>query len=347
VPNIIGKAGLKRISVLSTLLLVTGNVLCFLAQSTSYLAIAHALTGFSTGSVILVLNTIIGAQKTEEEVNSGFAHLNVALLAGANVGLILGSTFAQFFPYRIVYAMASTAAILQVVVIIYSVRSNLISHIYDIAYNRTKEKSERFVMVKFFFRPAVLAALFLLLMPYLISLNFTYYFMPIFGANNGLTESNIGQLMLLSGLFAILFGTALCRWAADNFPPKIVSIAVILLNVAAFSLFSFNPGIPLLMAAIVIFAMVNIFSQTNIQTYYASLYNTMPNVPPMKALSIYSVVDNISMALGPVVFSYILANNIGVYTRIFAAAELGCLILFIILSAVFNPEKTRRRGFPA
>jgi predicted MFS family arabinose efflux permease len=342
VPVIIGKVGFKQISLVSTLLLVAGNILCFLALNTAYLALGHALTGFSTGAIILVLNTIIGAQKTEEEINSGFAHFNVSLLAGVNVGLILGSTFAQFFPYRIVYVLATAAAVLQTAVIIYSVRSKLVSHIYNVNYTRTKEKTERFVLVKFFFRPVVLATLFLLQMPYLISMFFIYYFIPIFATDNGLTESNVGQLMLLNGLFAILFGTALCKWAADRFTPKFISLAVILLNVAAFYIFSFNPGIPMLIAATVLFAIVNIFSQTNIQTYYTSLYRDMPNIPPMKAMSIYSAVDNISAGLGPIVFSYILANSIGFYTKIFATAELGCLLVFIILSSVFAGKTAKR-----
>jgi predicted MFS family arabinose efflux permease len=342
VPNIIGKAGFKLISLASTFFLIIGNILCFLALSTAYLALGHALTGFSTGAIILVLNTIIGAQKTEEEINSGFAHFNVSVLAGVNVGLILGSTLAQFFPYRIVYAIAIVAAVLQTAVVIYSVRSKLVSHIYNVNYTKTKEKTDRFVLVKFFFHPVVLATLFLLLMPYLISMNFIYYFMPIFATDNGLTESNTGQLMLLNGLFAILLGTALCKWAADNFTPKLISITVILLNVLAFYFFSFNPGIPMLIAVTVIFAIVNIFSQTNIQTYYTSLYKDMPNIPPMKAMSIYSAVENVAAGLGPVVFSYILANSIGVYMKIFATVELGCLLLFIILSSVFAGRTAER-----
>jgi predicted MFS family arabinose efflux permease len=345
VPNIIGKTGLKRISAASTLLLAGGNVLCFLAPNTVYLALGHALTGFSTGAIILVLNTIIGAQKTEEEVNSGFAHFNVSVLAGVNAGLILGSTFAQFFPYRIVYAIAVAASVLQVVVVLYSVRSKLVTYIYNIDYSRTEEKTERFALVKFFFQPSVLATLFLLLMPYLISMNFTYYFMPVFVIENGLTESNAGQLMLLNGLFSILFGTALCNWAMDNFTSRFMSIAVILLNVAAFFLFSLNPGIPMLIAVTVIFAVVNIFSQTDIQTYYTSLYRSMSNIPPMKAMSVYSAIEHIGAGIGPVVFSYILANNIGIYMKVFAAVELGCLLVFILLSSVFNGG-TRRAISP-
>jgi predicted MFS family arabinose efflux permease len=341
VPNIIEKGGSKRITIASTLLLVAGNILCFMALSTGYLAIAHALTGFSTGAIILVVNTIISAQKTEEEINNGFAHFHVSLLAGVNVGLILGSTLAQFFPYRIVYAIATVIAVLEVIVVIYSVRSKLVSYIYNISYTRTKEKTERFVLVKFFFSPVVLTALFLLLVPYLISMNFTYYFMPIFALDNGLTESNTGQLMLLTGLFSILFGTALCKWAVDRFTPRIISIAVILMNVAAFYFFSLNPGIPMLIVATVIFAGVNIFSQTNIETYYTSLFKDMPNVPPMKALSIYSAVEHIAAGLGPVVFSYILANSIGVYMKVFAGAELGCLLVFIVLSSLFGRRKQR------
>jgi hypothetical protein len=59
----------------------------------------------------------------------------------------------------------------------------------------------------------------------------------------------------------------------------------------------------------------------------------------MKALSVYSAVENISMAMGPVIFSYILANDIAGGMKIFAYASLGCLVLFLLLSALLGKKK--------
>ncbi|MDR2602229.1 MAG: MFS transporter [Spirochaetaceae bacterium] len=343
IPSIIGVVGLKRINIFSAVSLLVGNVLCFLAEDVSLLVIGHAFTGFSTGSLILVLNTMIAAQKSTEMVNSGFANLNVALFAGVNVGLIMGSIFAQFFPYRIVYVFATAAALLQIVLMAFSVGSKLVNHIYNIKYTRPRVLNKRFVMLKFFFRPAVLASLFLLLMPYLISLNFIYYFMPVFGMENGLTESNVGQLMLLNGLFAILFGTSLCKWASERTSSKNISIVVVLLNIAAIALFAFNPTVPTLIFTVFLFAIVNIFSQTNIQTHYTTLYNDMPDVPSMRALSVYSTVENVSAALGPMVFSYILSTNMSKNLIVFAGFEGVCLVLFAVIS-IFGKKTSSRRG---
>jgi predicted MFS family arabinose efflux permease len=88
----------------------------------------------------------------------------------------------------------------------------------------------------------------------------------------------------------------------------------------------------MLIIAVALFAIVSIFSQSNIQTYYTTLFSDT-KVSTIKALSVYSAVENIAMALGPVVFSYILANNNSAGMKLFAANELGCLLAFIPLSA--------------
>ncbi|MDR2049733.1 MAG: MFS transporter [Treponema sp.] len=336
IPLVLEKAGLKRIGLLSAVLLFAANILCFVAPNVVYLAVAYALTGFSSGALILVINTVIGAQKDVKDVNSGFAHFNASYLAGVNVGVVLGSILAQFFPYRLVFLFSSFTALILLMVFIFSVRSKILTHIYNITYVKNAEGG-RFSLIKFIFHPVVIASLVLLLLPYTVSLSFTSYFMPVFGIENGLRESNIGQLILLSGLFAILFGTSLCEYAATKLSLKTIVTASLLLNAAGIYLFSLNVSTAMLVVVVTILAIANIFALTNIQTYYATLYQDTP-VSSMKALSVYSAVENISMAIGPVIFSYILAGNIGASMKIFALALAVCLIVFLVVSALFGKK---------
>jgi predicted MFS family arabinose efflux permease len=350
VPNLLKKLGLKQISLMAAFLYVIGNVLCFIAPNTLYLAFAYAFTGFSGGAIILVINTIIGAQKNIKDVNSGFAHFNASYLAGMNIGVVFGSILAQFFPYRTVYLFALIVSVVLLVTFIISIRSKYFRYIYDItkeelvaidyqkeAYLRD-QKSKKFALLKFIFSPMVLGALFLLLLPYQVSSSFTSYFMPVFGTENGLGESNIGQLILLSGLFAILFGTALCEYAGKKFSIKVIIAISLLLNSGGIYLFSLNVSIPMLIAVIIVLAIANIFALTNIQTYFTTLYQGT-HVSSMKALSIYSAVENLSMMFGPILFSYILANDIAEGMKLFAYASLGCLALFLLLSLFFGKKK--------
>jgi predicted MFS family arabinose efflux permease len=164
--------------------------------------------------------------------------------------------------------------------------------------------------------------------------------MPVFGIENGLRESNIGQLILLSGLFAILFGTSLCEYAANKLSLKTIVIASLLLNAGGIYLFSLNISVSMLVVVVTILAIANIFALTNIQTYYATLYQDT-GVSSMKALSVYSAVENISMAIGPVVFSYILAGNIGSGIKIFALVLAAFMVAFLLVSALFRTKKNR------
>jgi predicted MFS family arabinose efflux permease len=169
-------------------------------------------------------------------------------------------------------------------------------------------------------------------------MSFINYFMPVFGTEHGLRESNIGQLILLNGLFAILFGTALCEYVSKKFSVKSIMIFALLLNIGAIYLFTLNVSVIMLIIVIVLLSIANIFALTNIQTYYATLYQGN-RVSSMKALSVYSAVENISMAIGPLVFSYILAGNIVSGMRIFVFISIACLILFFTISGLFKRRK--------
>ncbi|MDR1507421.1 MAG: MFS transporter [Treponema sp.] len=339
IPLVSNKIGLKWISLVSGAFIVAGNALCFVAASTAYLAVAYALTGFFSGALLLVLNTIIGSQKDEKAVNSGFAHFNASYLAGVNVGVVFGSILAQFFPYRMVFLFSTLSAFVLFLILVFSVRSKTVSRIYGLAVAPKRQKG---TFLKFIVNPLVLGTLFLVLLPYTISLSYTSYFMPIFGIENGLQESNIGQLILLSGLFAILFGTSLCEYIGGKISSRIAVIVSLLLNAGAICLFSLDVSIPTMILVIVIMAIVNIFALTNIQTYYATLYQNT-GISSVGAMSIYSATENISMAAGPLIFSYIISNSITGGMRIFAAVSLGCLVLFVLISSFIKPAKTGRR----
>ncbi|MDR0644160.1 MAG: hypothetical protein LBG05_04490, partial [Treponema sp.] len=107
---------------------------------------------------------------------------------------------------------------------------------------------------------------------------------------------------------------------------------------AGIFLFSLQTSVFMLVVTIVILAIVNIFALTNIQTYYASLYQNAA-VSSIKAQSVYSSIENISIAVGPVVFSYILANEIGLGMKLFAAAMAGCVFLFAAVSGFSTIRK--------
>lgn len=98
IPLVIEKAGIRKISLMAAMLMVAANALCYFAPDTIFLAIGYALSRFAGGVLLLVINTVIGVQKDELDVDSGFTHFNASYLAGVNVGVVAGSILAQFSP---------------------------------------------------------------------------------------------------------------------------------------------------------------------------------------------------------------------------------------------------------
>jgi predicted MFS family arabinose efflux permease/outer membrane protein assembly factor BamB len=332
VPVLLEKAGLKPILLASVVFIGIGNILCFASPNTLYLAVAHIFIGFSGGSFLLAINTIIAGQQNIEDVNNGFAHLNASYLAGSNVGVVFGSILAQFFSYRMVYFFSMFPALVLIGITLFFLRSKRLNHIFNA---NVRPKKREGSLAGFLVKPAVLATLILLVIPYVASLSFASYFMPVYGIENGLRESNIGQLMLLNGLFAILFGAPICGFVAKKIPIKLIIILSLVLNAGAIYLFSLNMSVNMLVIVIFILAIINIFTTVNIQTYYTTLYQDT-GIASSKTLGVYSAVENAAMAVGPVIFNYIASENTALRMRIGAGVLLGSLLLFALFS-------TRRR----
>ena len=344
IPNIIQITGGKKISLISAILFFLGNINCIIAENIIHLSFGYALLGLSCGSFSLIFNTIIGSQKNAADMHNGFANLNAAYLSGVNVGVVFGAIIAQFFPYKTLFWFSSIIALIFLSIIIFSLRSDLFKKFYESSNSKQRLRkvsiniehikenaTEKFALLKFLFKPVVFCILLMAFVPYIVSINFIEYFMPIYGMENGLGEANIGQLMLLSGLFAILFGASLCQFAAKKLPILLSVLFPLILNAGALYLFSLNVSIIMLIVTIVLLAIVNIFAATNIQTYFSLLYQK-ERISSIKALGVYSVIENIAMAAGPIVFSYILAINIASGIRIMAITMLGLTVVFALVS---------------
>jgi predicted MFS family arabinose efflux permease len=337
IPGLLERVGLKPVCIVSAIFMCIGNSLCFVAPNTLYLAAAHIFIGLGGGAFILVINTIIGSQQNIQDVNNGFAHFNTSYLAGLNVGVVLGSILAQFLPYRSVYIFSTLLALSLTGIAVFFIRTKYLKYMFNVDVRRKKEGGS---LARFLLRPVVLATLVLMIIPYTASLSFTSYFMPVYGIENGLRESNIGQLILLNGLFAILFGASLCRFAAKKISIKLIIVLSLALNAGAIYLFSMNMSVGMLVIVILILAIVNIFDLTNIQTYYATLYKGA-SVSSSKAMGVYSAAENMAMAAGPVIFSYIASENTALRMRIMAGILLGSLFLFTVISRNKRPPRIR------
>ncbi|GHT48885.1 hypothetical protein FACS1894102_2720 [Spirochaetia bacterium] len=340
VPFLVNSVGIKKLTLGATVFFTIGSVLCWSATNVVVLALGYAINGFCCGTIVLCVNTIIGSQRETSVVTSGFAHFNAAYLAGINAGIVFGSMLAQFFPYRVVFLFAAIFAAILLALLTFAVRSVYTQAMFNPPLQECSVKRKSTGLIAFCFKPLVLCILCLILVPFMASYSFIDYFVPVFatdirmsGWKNSLTESNVGQLILLNGLFAILFGTSLCEYVAKNLRIKTVVGFAILINAAGLYLFSIKPILAVLIVTIIFMAVANIFALTNIQTYFSSLYQ-LYEVDSTKALSIYSIFENLAIGIGPVVFSYVLSGNIifGIKTIVFVL--LTALLVFLTTSAL-------------
>ncbi len=328
-PTLLKKYGVPRISIVSLVMTVFGNILCFLANDIIMLTVAYIFIGFSGGTLILVISTIIASQKNDNDISSGFANYNASYLSGMNVGIVFGAIIAQFFHYRTVYLYSTVIAVVLFVIYVFLLKSNIAGHMFNVAVDSEKE-ANRTSLIRFVFNRKVFGLLFLVLVPYTVCLGFTTYFMPIFGTENGLSESNVGQLFLINGLFSILLGTTLCDLISKRMSQKNIMLLSIALNIISLVVFSLEPTIPFLIITVVLMGIAITFAATALQTHFSALI-AKTNASTTKAMSIYSAVENLSIAVGPIVFSYILMSGVGLGVQMLCGVVCACMILYLFI----------------
>lgn len=299
-------------------------------ESYALLLIAEMLVGNAMGGVMVSMNSIVATEKNQEEQNKLFAGLNMGTLSGILVGCSLGGTIASQIGYFWGYIINS---IFGMVCVLFAI--TFISFDEKSINKEKKEKSNN--VIKFFLNPRIFSYLIFLLVPFLVMVYFKDYLFPLYAASEGLSEADIGNILLLCGMISVYIGPWISTKTTAWLGAKKAIILASLLYILGLWIFAVNTSLIRAIICLMILVIAYSFGITNHPIYYTSLA-ACKEFGESQSLGVSGFFDNFGQTLGPIVFSFaILARGFGGSCFSIGLVALILLALFVIIN--FKKEK--------
>lgn len=179
-----------------------GYVICAIAPDTLFLVLGRGITAFGYAIIIISCQGYIAAIATSENRGRAMAMFVGVLMSATMCGTAIGGVLADRVGYRAVFWIAVGLALAAGLL----ARSMLIS---EVAGDKTPKMSLARGIRALMKNTRYTAMILLAAIPSKILLTgFLFYLVPLYLANLGSNEAEIGRVMLLYSLTIILFGSA-------------------------------------------------------------------------------------------------------------------------------------------
>lgn len=323
---LIERFGAKRVGTIAAALTVGSYLWMALARDFYSFAVTMVLTGIGLGTVLNAVNSYIAVQP-EDERAKGFTIYNSAFFSGVNCGVVIGALLAGWIGYRGVFAVIGVCMIIPLVLIWRFIKDQNISASVE------EQEHGSIGLIRFLVHPRIFLFLACAYVPYMIAGHFLYYFMPLYGNQQGLSDTTVSQLFLVNAV-AVLAMTAISNEIfLKRMKLRASVIAALVILGGGFALFAYKPSIITAVLTILIMSVANSFGAAAMNLYFSGQDLTR-RYGAGRAMGVFSLFENIGDTAGPFVFSAMLAVGLRSGFFVLAASYVAMSAIFLISSFV-------------
>lgn len=327
--SLVRRTGVKKMLITGFVLQMAGFLFCGIFAQYYGLLLGKALIGVGIGALLVSMNSVAASGRTEEEAAEAFTAINAGTLAGITVGAGIGSIILSFSSFSVVYYAGAMILVLGLLLALFG---------GDYHEPVVKQEGGKIHVLRFLADRSVWSFLLLLLMPFLIAISYREYFFPLYAAEMGMTETDIGRIYLLCGLVVIYVGPVLTRVLIDKLGGRWTTVLASALMIVSTLLFSFVPTTLAAVLGVTLLSIAISFGYAAQSTYFSSLPKVR-EYGESRAMGSYSLFDNGGQTLGPVVYGLALMLGYQMGVRIIGICLLVLLALFIIFSSIGKKAK--------
>ncbi|MFT5558079.1 MAG: putative MFS family arabinose efflux permease [Psychromonas sp.] len=280
-----------------------GALYSWMAPDALHFILSRGLVGLGYGLVQLSSHGFVIRNTDKSTKAQGMAHLAAGLYAGSICGAATGAVMAEQFGYEVVFL---SGAVIITSVIVYSL---LILGYPATTPSKTKsvplQHTGKSVLRRFLLDKRVLAAIFFSSMPASIAVvGFLNYFSPVYLNRQGVSESTIGQVLMLFGVCIAVLAPRVGRLidATEN-KQQLVLIGS-LLGASAFLTFSLWDGLLATTIAIFLLGLSNCLV-LSAQSVFLLKLDITQELGEGKAMGIFRASSRIGQMLGPIIFAWL------------------------------------------
>lgn len=317
------KKGWKSGALAGTALCALGYALAMVFGHVLWYIGMMFLSGLGIGLLALSLQTCIFATAPENDDKSDhlLSLLNSGMFAGANCGVIFGSLLADQMGYFAAFMVAVGIFVFAALCIM--------RMLPNAALAGGEEETGGMSALRFLANGKVLIFLVLMLVPLTVLGFFVAHFLPLFADENGISATIASWGYLLNGVVIIYIGPVLTRTLIARMGSRKAVLLTAAVALAGIGLFAAVPTIP---AAFVTSALLG-FSDAGGQVSRQEEFLRLPQsrrAGASRALSTFSLFENIGQTIGPGVFSLILAVGIRPGMLALTVVTAACLALYAV-----------------
>lgn len=331
--SIIRKTGAKRMLTIGFIIQMAGFVLCGALMQYMGLLIGKMVIGIGIGALLVSLNSIAAAGRNENETAEAFTAVNAGTLAGITVGAGVGALLMYVSDFSMVYYVSALILVIGLLMSVFGEDYRLPQ-----APRQRQRQRHGLEVFQFIGQRKVWSFLLLLLMPFLCAISYREYFFPLYAAEMGITESDIGRIYLICGLLVIYMGPFFTRVLVGRLGGKGTAVLASCLMIVATLLFAVVPTVTAAVLGILLLSIAISFGYAAQSTYYSSL-TQVQTYGESRAMGVYSLFDNGGQTLGPVLYGVALLAGYRQGIMIVGILILALLALFLLANVRTKGEK--------
>ncbi len=309
-----------------------GSLYSWLAPDAMHFIISRAVLGTGYGLTLLASQGFIITHSNSRNKAYGLAQLFAGLYAGSICGSIAGAMLAERLGFGAVFLIGGVIVFL---VLLY-VAAMLPSTAKSAPLQRVARKRQLSASARTYRllgnRSMLGLMLFSSLPASIAAVGFLYYFSPIYLNRLGVSQSTIGQVIMLYGVCLVFLGPWISRRINSAASKKLAIFTGCLLAGAAFLSFNTLDG-PLAVAVAVLVLGVSHSLVLSSQSAYVLAFKASRELGEGKAMGIFESSDRIGQILGPIAFGcVIVATDIERGVTYFGYAYVAMAFIFWLLT---------------
>jgi predicted MFS family arabinose efflux permease len=308
-----------------------GALYSWMAPDALHFILSRGLVGLGYGLVQLSSHGFVMRNTDKSTKAQGMSHLAAGLYAGSLCGAATGAVMAEQFGYEVVFL---SGAVIITSVVVYSL---LILGYPVTTPSRTKsvplQHAGKSVLRRFLLDRRVLAAIFFSSMPASIAVvGFLNYFSPVYLNRQGISESTIGQVLMLFGVCIAVLAPRVGRLIDATENKQWLVLIGSLLGASAFLTFSIWDGLLATTIAILLLGLSNCLV-LSAQSVFLLKLDITQELGEGKAMGIFRASSRIGQMLGPIIFAWLfLFENVSVGITYLGLAYIVMALIFIWLT---------------
>lgn len=316
----------RNIAILSALICLTGDMTIFLNHDYRALVLGLILNGIGVGLITNCINMFIASSDDMDIKRDGFSIFNSSSTSGTNIGSMFGASLAGYLSQQQVFGVSSATWVL--VAVLFLLFGKHIAQAPKVAVEQALPQKAGGSFMRFMVAPRVWGYILCIQIPYIMLNSFIFYYVPLYGAEQGFNESTTCLLLMVNSLCSVFLGVALTNFFMEKFRQMTIYISTVM-SLLSLLLFAANPTVGVLIVVLLIMGVSRSFGVSSKCVYFTEL----PQVKEYgeeNAMGVYNLTDNVGESVGPMIFSKLMSSSNLMFSMLQFVGVIG------VLSAIYG-----------